>query len=225
MNVDKTVDYRPSGRWRQQIFKFKIATEIQSEFYLILDSKNFFIRPTDLSKWPIDEGNGCLTDEHHQNDLWLPWINDIKKVTGFAGPDNYWITQTPFVCRTSTVRRILNTIDYEGMFLDRKTNENPSPSSPSEFLLYGFFAENEPRHYHPKKRPHQTFWKHDGIPSDDTIQEHYNNPHVLVLGFHRNMLDKFDPKLYEVAKFLESKGFDYKIAENALLSFCTVDNK
>jgi hypothetical protein len=219
MQIDKQVNYKISGRYRQQIFKFKIAPMIQGDSYLILDSKNFFIRPTKLDHWPIAEGNGCLTDEHHQNDMWLPWINDIKKVTGFPSPYNYWITQTPFVCKTSTVKKILNIMDFEGMFLDRKVPGKKNIGSPSEFILYGFLADDEPVHVKPRLRPHKTFWAHDGVPTPEQLQEFYDRDAIKVLGFHRNVMKTNEPALLTIADFLTTKGFDKEIAKKAMLSF------
>jgi len=219
MNIDRNVDYKVSGRYRQQIFKFKIATMIQGSSYLILDSKNFFIKPTRLSEWPIAEGNGCLTDENHQNDMWLPWINDIKRVTGFPGPFHYWITQTPFVCKTSTVKKILNIMDFEAMFLDRKAGGKTNIGSPSEFILYGFLADDEPVHVKPKLRPHKTFWAHEGVPTPEQLQEFYDREAIKVLGFHRNIMKTNEPALLLIAEFIKGKGFDREIAKKAMLSF------
>ena len=50
-------DSRIKNGWhRQSVLKLLIATQIQTEKYLILDSKNFFICKQSLDKWPLKKG-------------------------------------------------------------------------------------------------------------------------------------------------------------------------
>lgn len=142
------------GGWdQQQYLKLKIHELIDTEYYLTLDSKNFFIKPTSLSEFYGNEGCDTLmpVDEvplHPSLPYWYPWMNLVEKRTDFKRPDIFWFAGTPFNFKTATVKEIFK-YDVESMFIEAldSTFFNPNNSEKvvriSEYMLYAYFSQGE----------------------------------------------------------------------------------
>ena len=206
-----------SGWRRQQYYKLWISEKIQSEKYLILDSKNHFIEPiNDLTQWPIAEGNGLSFPVEYLNDPKLffskshiyqqeiEWMNYIKQwVDSIALPNPKMISLpfTPFVMKTKTARTI---IDQFG--LDAFTNDTIVPF---EVILYDFFMEHSPN-------PNYVFNSYSFRRSDLALIHSADdfmrllNEQKLVYGIHRLVKPNFEVYKQIYITWLVNKGFDEK---------------
>jgi hypothetical protein len=114
----------PIGGWHaQQMVKLKIAHEIQSDFYIVLDSKNTLIRPVTQDMFFTDCGQGIIQAEFPHNHIPPPhsdWYALSAEVLGVDPPDSgFWPASiTPVVMHTKTVIEMLEHI-----------GEDPSPES------------------------------------------------------------------------------------------------
>lgn len=177
-----------TGGWiQQQILKLGIADKIFADEYLILDSKNFFIKETNLDTWPIQEGNGIIFStldfDYYKsiiNDYykWLPWITQLSVILKKPIPAVLPNPITPFRVKTSIVKKILQDLDIVTFF---QTNRR----DPSEFLLYGFYADNLIRE---PILPFKTYWKKCFITAQELELIHYDQ-NMKILGIHRECRD------------------------------------
>lgn len=139
------------GGWHQQQYlKLKVHELIDADYYLTLDSKNLFIRPTSLKTFYGHEGCDTLmpVDEvpHHPSlPYWKLWRNAIEKHTNLSCPDIFWFPGTPFNFKKSVIEDMFG-YDVEKMFTDALDTSHDFPFDPekhvriSEYILYGYFS-------------------------------------------------------------------------------------
>jgi hypothetical protein len=197
------------GWIRQQILKLKIASLVETESYIVFDSKNFAFRAVDLSTWSIDEGNGRVANEMLQNGHWLLWLEHCEKTIGRAMPTSYWSPITPFVFKTSAVRKLLNEIDVEEIFFSHDI------SSQSEFMLYRFFNDTEPSD---GNNGCISFWSNGSYPGPETIDQLYSDITKFFTGYHKHLIDKFDPNMVHIIEYMVTLGIDRQIIFEGLTS-------
>lgn len=124
------------GWYRQQIIKFLVHTLINGNRYLLLDSKNIFVKTIDLAKFEYEGSGSHVSNEDDWLQYWYPWIDYISKKLSKPIPKLFWMPMTPFVVDKSIVQTILSTCNFEKLVLDGLDNTLPI----SEFLLYAFFS-------------------------------------------------------------------------------------
>lgn len=171
------------GGWiQQQILKLTIADKMDADEYLILDTKNFFIKEICLESWPVNEGNGiCLPTEHFINptsfNVWLPWISRLSFTLKKPIPQMLPDPITPFKVKTATVKRMLQEINVSEFFQTFRRD-------PSEFLLYAFFCDTLVRI---PRLPSITAWR--GAINESELKIIDNNPMIKVFAIHRDYDD------------------------------------
>jgi hypothetical protein len=152
-NTDLAAQHLP-GYVRQQILKLAVSRLINSESYLILDSKDILLRSTSLERWGEPEGSGVIYNPPDTaksladvmgNDLkdHLPFAEIIEQFLGFKTPEWFWAPVTPFRCKTETVKKILDTINLNQIFDNKVTGVKQV----SEFILYRYFSDYQPRFF------------------------------------------------------------------------------
>jgi hypothetical protein len=116
---------------------------VTSERYLSLDSKNFFVRSTDLDALPLRHGSGKYADT--KEILTTPklhvlrnWLLYIAQETGMEIPNKFCggPCETPFVMNTQISRKIAEEIDFEKLFFQPELYHVPR----SEYHLYWFYV-------------------------------------------------------------------------------------
>lgn len=126
------------GWWRQQVCKFWAAANMSSQDYsLILDSKNFLIKPIN-GKWFI--GDDGITKIRQWQKEWGLADHYIQTCNYFGVPPERktfaWV-QTPWVWRKDIVKIVIEE------FRKRGSNIYQEEILPSwEFNAYWFFAQN-----------------------------------------------------------------------------------
>jgi hypothetical protein len=136
-------DFKPinstQGWVRQQVLKLRIS-EFTDNDYLLIDTKFFFVKPTNLDFWKDKIGNGNLytlnnsvyscwkpASQLYADKLNLPIINDVF----FAFPFKIKI-------------EYLKDVDMD--FLQACLLLKPENGYASEFVLYSYLARNEINH-------------------------------------------------------------------------------
>lgn len=190
-----------NGWYRQQIIKINAVNHI-NEDYLILDSKNFFIKPTSLEyEWP--EGSCLLLERAEWTDKFMSYL---KETYHKETPAYHYTQQTPFKIRKSVALRVLELFNLEKMFIDCAERE----IYPSEFVLYAIASDITPTKelwdtYFSNTNYH-TFWWSDEL-NPDKFEDIYNST-VEILGLHKNVWYNKNNNLELLADWLCSKGLD-----------------
>jgi hypothetical protein len=193
---------RGTGYQKQQCYKLWISQLINSN-YLILDSKNFFIKPSSINDWEGIIGSGILIDFSDVDNIWLPTFQRYKHRINFQSNPKYQLgIETPFVIK----KEIINCIENFDEFLIWFNDQNVLHS---EFLYYSMIAEKHGflnqklfttkklhRAFFPNKKPNI---KHQ-LEHIDTLNE------VKIISFHRNYIKKLHSNdISFINKWLENK--------------------
>lgn len=187
----------PFDGWHsQQVLKYEIFKTIQDD-YLILDSKNFFIKPTTFKLWDNVIGCGQTLDVKKnikfQTDT--VWRKTYEMYSSEYDIELDFVLQmdTPFVFRKKHLEKIK---DYD-TFLE---NFNNTKIMPSEFMLYTFLAYDDLNNIQPFKA-HTTIW-----PWANTLR--LPDPSVNVFGYHRRFLEKLPRQdIKRINKYLKQHKF------------------
>ena len=216
----------------QQVCKLAIAKLIKDD-YLILDSKNLFIKPTSIKEWDDIIGSGIIEfiDEPPEDyEKYQPyrrgndkaWTNAIAQYKNMLNvePSYFLMPITPFKIEYDILEKsnLLDDIFYKLLFVDNKIVRYGA----SEFILYSFLANHK---IIPGKN---TIIDHSSIKSstlshlhfewyvkDIVTFEHFNtkmsNLNLKVLGIHRNFLKKCGPEHIKVInKYLKKLEFNFQ---------------
>jgi hypothetical protein len=129
--------------WRRQQYLKLLTTSdhVISDHALVLDSKNLFVRPTDLYSWPVKHGNGAyltrdtiFTGTNH--DIIQGWLLYFSEISGKQIPDKFGrLLETPFVFEKKIVQQMAEDFDLEALFLNQDVTPN------SEFHTYMFYVD------------------------------------------------------------------------------------
>jgi hypothetical protein len=176
--------------WRiQQLQKLLLAYEFEED-YLLLDSKNFFIKPTNLNYWENMIGSGKLTADQ---------VNDYFSKTGDVYRKLFNVTDMQ-VCSPATPFKIDRELltsrckkEELGYFLYApEFNERVV----SEFIFYSVLINDEIKKctYWPSKNTEGVLWQHDLADLHTRLMQTQNNPDIRISGFHRNLLGKVDTR-------------------------------
>jgi hypothetical protein len=189
----------------QQLLKLLVVDRIDSDSYLVLDSKNMFIKPTKLFECPQYEGNGSNVEEEWEKEVWDSWIEFLENVLGKQRPASYWKPHTPFRLKTSVVKEILKDNPRLELLFDHVHNNIPVHKPVSEFILYRFYSNNDSK---TTSNPFSfNFWGENETVTDFT--ECLNNADIKILGFHRHFIcHQTDDCISEIQKKLIDLGFD-----------------
>lgn len=132
-----------NGYYRQQVIKLTISKIIQGDTYIILDSKDIFIKPFNTRNWPIIDGNQYLYSKIDNKwtegslSSWNGWMDHVERWTNLPKPEWFWIPVTPFRINKHNINKMLDLIDINKLFLTAEI----TPDSASEFILYRYFSD------------------------------------------------------------------------------------
>jgi hypothetical protein len=191
--------------WRQQqILKLEIAKKVNTESYLVLDSKNFFIKPFNISDWDIDHGNGSLFLYYKNNKKRLDVDIFLEKASvkyNKTIPKLHIDYMTPYKLNTAIVNTIIDT-DYQSLFFEHEL--------PSEFALYNMFLSSSEIIKSNKSKHRLVLNYFKSLP-----KEIYTT--TFVLGIHRRLvIEENKNKLNILIEVLSSKGLDKRLLSKYL---------
>jgi len=222
------------GQYTQQVCKLTIAKMIKDD-YLILDSKNFFIRPSSINEWDEYIGSGILEfineppDDYNKyqpykkgNDsTWTDAIEQYKNILDLKVTPLYFLTPiTPFKIDYQVLENsnLLNDIFHKMLFVDDKIISYGA----SEFILYSFLANDK---IIPGKNTvidnslikvnTISYFHFDWYIKEITSIEHFVSkmvpPNIKVFGLHRKFLIKCGPEHIKIInRYLEILGFKFR---------------
>ena len=200
-----------SNGWiQQQILKFKISKLITTEDYLVLDTKNFFIKPFNLNDWSVPHGNGSLFVYRKGNKNRM----DVDKFLEGASstynkeiPNIHIDYMTPYKLNKKIVDS-MNINDNLSLFLDYNKY-----GLPCDFALYIFFIPKEIIFKCSVGTANlvSNFFK--TVPSLDQLEKGYTTSYVI--GMHRRLIiEENKNKLNNLIEVLSSKGLDKHLLDN-----------
>jgi len=193
------------GYQKQQCYKLWIYRHIKDD-YLILDSKNFFIRPASTKDWSNIIGPGVLENFSNPTNIWLPTFDAYQKHLNVIGdPARQLAIHTPFVIKKELIDSIENLSKFLIWF-------NSQEVLHSEFLYYSLIAENKgllkPEMFLTKML-HLTFFPNRSIDIKPQLDKVDLTPQIKAIGLHREYIKKLDQKNLEILNvWLSNKGFD-----------------
>jgi len=198
-----------SGWNSQQLHKFLIGLNcyhINDDDYLILDSKNFFIKPTKLSEYENIIGSGLLdfvnkTPFKICNEYYAELFNvePLEKIL---------VTSTPFVIKTTLIRQYTRE-SLEKIFLEGE-NSKGEPVHPSEFIFYSYLVKEYLQDMQEIVIGLQ-FYKNE----IDNLAYHIHGlhtKHVKICGIHRELLHMAYPSAIDFLNdWLYNLGLENKL--------------
>ena len=172
-------DLKHHGGWVQSLqLKYTASEHVQTNYYLILDSKNFFCKSTDLDKWPIIEGSG-----HPNPGEWtLPFVRFFSEQIKKPVPKVISNNITPYRVKTSVVKSMLKKFNFKDV-IDKFGSLYPQESE-SGSIMYDFFGEEIVFMLSYDHLPFRAVW--DGLPviTKKFLKDIDNSPHIKVFGIH-----------------------------------------
>ena len=205
----------PDGYIRQLYLKIFAAYHVQDD-YLILDSKNFFIKDTTLD-YDIPEGSCDMFELLNFGKDFPKWVADNYHL---PIPNNLWTVHTPFKMKEETCLRLLelNLLEIFRKGLD-------AGCWPSEFVLYSFFAADkynkiEWNSTYFKNKIYHTWWWDNQL-NPDEFETIYSTKAIEILGLHKNLWYKKKnnlDKLGKLADWLVTKGLDRQYVNMATIN-------
>jgi hypothetical protein len=194
------------GWHRANILKFLAFKDIQDD-YLILDSKNIFIKETSLD---VFEGQlGCGLFWHHEKQMQEKNRETFNYYKEVFGKYPKWICgiEMPFLFQKKVLEKIENLDEFAQWYSNQ-------PVWPLEPMYYSFLIADQLQEPVEMFRHHWVFWKiHDSfkIPTE-TLLHSYD---IRVLGLHRLFLNRISVEVVnEINNYLHDLGFTQKLPSN-----------
>lgn len=194
-----------NGWHRSAVLKILISEKIKSKKYLILDSKNFFIREQLLNEWPIDDGNGIV--EPYDSRTWNE-VDIFCEKNSIPKPKEVYMSCTPFVFDTS-ISKEMTKFDLFSLFFKKQYWWS------SELFLYSIFTQMSGNILTSCATPNVTFWNTERELTKEVLKDIYNWPNIKTFGLHRDIL-KIGIDIKQLIEFLDSVGLDKSIVKKTL---------
>jgi hypothetical protein len=197
--------FQGSGYKKQQCYKFWISKLINDD-YLILDSKNLFVKKTRLDDWHGILGSGILIDFSNPDNIWLPTFYRYKKHLKFnSNPKKQLGIETPFVVKKEIIDLIEDLDNFLLWF-------NSQDVLHSEFLYYSMVAEKNyllgPQSFI-KNKLHKAFFPNKSTNIKPQLEEIDSNNSIKVISLHRDYIKKLTNNDIEfLNQWLENKGIN-----------------
>jgi hypothetical protein len=198
------------GWYQQQLAKIYVSWSVDTDSYLILDSKNFFIKPTDLDQWSVQEGNGfpALPEIPWKQVLDIPFnemIEDFCRLIEFntqlPRPEFFLRPHPPFKINTAHARSmsdydLIPLFTYEGVL-------------PSEFILYQYFNKDTCKD---DRRMCENFFTPEQVVDRMDLARIALHDQTRMLGIHQRSIS---PQLSEkkLVDWLIARGFEKNVVE------------
>lgn len=171
------------GWTSQQLQKMLLAYHFEDD-YLLLDSKNFFIKETHISEWNNVIGSDSFQkfqEGDHFQSTYKKYVNVFgKELEYFLGP------HTPFKINREILITKCSISELAYKLFYPKFYNNPI----SEGIFYSFLVGDEINKYRSMDSRRQrsvTIWETDNNPTAK-MAEIILNPDIKVTGIHRNVL-------------------------------------
>ena len=197
---------------KQQAYKLLISKYVTDD-YVVLDSKNFFIKPTNINEWRNILGSG-VKQKIVNCETWGSTSKLYSEKLNKESIPFCLSLQTPFVIKLDYIKKLGNIEDFIQWF-----DQTSQKIMHSEFLLYSYLVD-EYIWKHKKNNNHITLW-----PSDPELSRDYlsniDRSDVKVFGFHRLYLEKIRDNPNDcigvINDWLNSHGFKNRISKRPIV--------
>ena len=196
----------------QQVIKLMMHRRIQKD-YVCLDSKNFFIAPTDINQYAGQIGSGTYMP-HSNLAEGDQKSNFVSTVTAYsqklqASPESGQIlATTPFVISYLDLTSVPSLPEIIHWFYQEES------VNASEFILYGCMLAKQGINISTAKKQVSAYvvWKKQwNQPQEFTVEnflQFINRYQYRVMAFGRNFLNQLDPAEFDmINSWLASRGF------------------
>jgi len=200
-----TPDWNSIPAWdgwsKQQAYKFTISKYLNDD-YLLLDSKNFFIKSTNIEEWNNIQGCGLSENLLNKGNKWLPTIQAYATKLNIAPATTITCMQTPYVFKIKEIKKLGDIDLFVDWFLKH-------PVTPSEFIFYSHLIN-----YKENSQPvckHFTLWPKTSAISSKQLNYFDLEKNIKVFGVHRRYLEKLNFEQIDVLnEWLIELGFQNK---------------
>lgn len=170
--------------WGQQQIHKLLAYKYLEDDYLILDSKNFFIKDDDINNWKNIIGSGHLSDN-------IDFVDINRAYAKFfnCGPlPTQLASNTPFVIDHRVLQSLGKPNKLARMLCDIEP-ELPKKPYPSEFIFYSYLVRDKLTSMIELKR-YETVWPESAEWFDDILQNAILDPNVKIFGVHHGVISR-----------------------------------
>jgi hypothetical protein len=209
--------------YSQQFYKLYISKYI-NEDYLILDTKNFFIKPTILKNWSDTMGSGVLHKFGESVDS-PPWegVSKIYAKKLNTDPISHFLFNVPFkvdnnVLKKYDIEKLIHDLYFSTEEEEEYMNRNGKELFPSEFILYSYLAKNNFEQFNSKPRSF-LYVVPDNIKNENEILVEIvtktlkaeRNPDITSFAFHPLIFEKLsDRHINYINKWLSKLNFSFQ---------------
>jgi hypothetical protein len=173
------------GYVTQQSIKLMFSYKTDNE-YTILDTKNWFIKVTNINEIPKQGYSSNLNNKERFNTFYL------KCVDQFGDQDMIRHIETPYIFNPSIVKQLVNKFGDEEQFLKWFTDILVTPS---EFMCYNMFAQSIHLEQDnvPPLQISKTVWTLTHLAE----WQDYLNSNLKITGIHKSLLDNINKENIE----------------------------
>ena len=188
-------EFEYEGWVDQQVLKLAISEKVVTEHYLLLDAKNFFVRPTDILE---------IGHKHPEPSTWCEpilqnWIVTCLETFSLSIPSKpirLTANITPYVIRRDSAKDLVKYFGGNGFLFKWFSMESRKEKhSPSEFFLYEIWTMFRGyRNLGDTKQNCISIWEHmvleEGMTQQDFVKyfiHMFNTYNVKLAGIHKMM--------------------------------------
>lgn len=196
----------------QQVIKLMMHRHIQKD-YVCLDSKNFFIAPTDINQYTGQIGSGTYMPhsnlaEGNQKSNFVSTVTAYSQKLQALPESGHILATTPFVISHSALTSVPSLLEIIHWFYQEES------VNASEFILYGYMLAKQGIDISAatKQVPDYIVWKKQwNQPQEFTVEnflQFINRYQYRAMAFGRNFLNQLDPAEFDaINSWLASRGF------------------
>lgn len=205
-----------SNYWYCFLFQFTIA-EILDDDYMVLNSKNFFVKPTLLEEFRGRSGNTSIAHKSTQRYDWINGMNAFCRYLKII-PQSYVLqSHTPaMINRKLLISKLGNFVDFKNQWL-QWTEQTSIDFSVSDWIFYGLLmGQEEIKKQSKMKHIYSGFWPLAYKDKCDKFLEDLDyllkDKQIPITGIHRDVINSLNTaQLTQLNYILKKHGFTIKV--------------
>lgn len=217
---DNRDDRSRDGYRNQMILKLMAVNLFDSERYIVLDSKNFFIKKQSLNDWPTLDGRPVIERVDHETIFRKHWLDSVTDHLGIKRVKYGYEILTPFVMTSEIAKKCC---EYDLILLFNEMIK-PHGHQESEFLFYSMIAYN----FFEKLSIQEESVVSDYSESDTyylktididktSLEEIYTRPMNRAMGIHRDVVAELTDKNKKIlTEWFVGIGLDQTVSKLSL---------
>ena len=183
-NGPKCDPIEPYSYNRQQVLKFWISKHINDD-YLILDTKNFFIKNCSIDDWNQVYGSGLMQSYYEFGGKWIQTTETYARFLGQNILEKGYLIVTPFVFRKKTLEKLGDIEKFCVTWIDLHAQKNILFS---EFMFYSYLEREKFENFNEDDR-NVTIWA-ESTPKITDLFDLIDDKKILSTGIHKDVYTK-----------------------------------